>query len=299
VAKVIRPQFAKLARTAISKQMVGGLPVTEGGDTLTRAAILLWGASTVGKTTFAATAPGVKLWLSFGDNEHTSVMRRKDVRVVKLYELGVEELFKQAQHRDNPFGLDQYLAANEDVATVVCDSATALAYLALHQSVYTKKVGAGKGFTPSIEAPGLSAYGGRNQIVLEVLTGLLRITAKHNVHFIVTAHEADATTKIEQGKELIDYIGIMLGGQLVNNMTWRLSEIWYISQQDHGDKSRRIAFRPTRLRKPMKTRMFDDTGQIEFTLKYDARKPDKGQMTIAKWVNDWLDEGGALQPVPK
>lgn len=279
--------------------VLAGLPVTEGSETPMRTALLLWGPSTAGKTTFSATAPGVKLWLSFGDQEHVSVMHRKDVRVLKLHELSIAELFKHGQNKDNPFGLDQYLSEHHDVATVVCDSATALAYSALHKAI-ENKVGAGKGFVPTVEAPGISAYGGRNGIVLEVLTGLLRVTAKHNVHCIVTAHEGDAQTKTEQGKELIDYIGIMLGGQLVNNMTYRFSEIWYMSQQDTGEKSRRIAFRPTRLRKPMKTRMFQDDGKnVEFVLRYDATKPDKGQMTIAGWVDDWLDNGGQKIPVPK
>lgn len=280
---------------------LAGLPVTKGGETPSRAAILLWGPSTAGKTTFAATAPGDKLWLSFGDQEHVSVMHRKDVHVLKLHALSVDELFKHGKNKDNPFGLDQYLAENENIATVVCDSATAIAYSALHRAI-DLRVGASRDFAPSIEAPGRSAYGGRNGIVLEVLTGLLRVTAKHNVNCIVTAHEGDATTKIEQGKELIDYIGVMLGGQLVNNMTYRFSEIWYLSQAETGEKARRIAFRPTRLRRPMKTRMFQDDGKnVEFVLRYDAGKPDnaKGQMTIAGWVNDWLDNGGQKIPVPR
>lgn len=285
----------------VEQSVLAGLPVTKGSETPTRAAILLWGPSTAGKTTFSATAPGDKLWLSFGDQEHASVMHRKDVHVLKLHELTVADLFKHGQSKDNPFGLDQYLATNENIGTVVCDSATALAYSALHKAV-DDKIGAGKGFVPTIEAPGISAYGGRNGIVLEVLTGLLRVTAKHNVHCIITAHEGDAQTKVEGGKELIDYIGVMLGGQLVNNMTYRFSEIWYLSQEPTGEKKRRLAFRPTRLRKPMKTRMFIDNGKdVEFWLRYDADKEDnaKGQMTIAGWVNEWIDNGGKKLPVPK
>jgi len=86
-----------------------------------------------------------------------------------------------------------------------------------------------------MEQPGKSAYGGRNGIVLETITGLLRVTAKHGVHLILTAHEADATTKPDdRGNDIIDYITVMLGGQLMNNMTYRLSEIWHMSQT--GDR---------------------------------------------------------------
>lgn len=281
-----------------TQHILAGLPVEQGAKAPTRAAIMIWGAATCGKTTFAATGRGDKLWLSFGDNEHVSVMRRKDVHVLPLYKLSTADLFKHGQDRDNPFGLDQYLNAEQRIATVVCDSATALTYQALLKAVYIDKVGKGRDFTPTIEAPGMSAYGGRNAIVLEVLTGLLRVTAKHNVDLIITAHEADAKTKQERNVEIIDYIGVMLGGQIVNNFSWRLSEIWYMSQKDTSDKGRRIAFRPTRMRKPMKTRMFVDNDLPEFDLKYDAHRPDKGQMTIAGWVDEWLEGGGALLPVP-
>jgi AAA domain len=276
--------------------MLGPVPITENTGTPTRMAILLWGSSGVGKTTFAATAPGVKLWLSFGDNEHVPVAHRKDVRVANLSELGFEELFKHAQS-DNPFGLDGILADDEDIETVVCDSATAISFRALQKAVHDK-VGAGKGFIPSMEVPGISAYGGRNAIVLQVLTGLLRVTARHNVHLIVTAHEDDPTYVKDGKNDVIDYIGMSLGGKLVNNAAWRLSEIWYMSQSEQGDKGRRIAIRPTRLRRPMKTRMFSDKGPAEFFVKYDADKPDKGQITIAGWYDAWLKGGKQKMPVP-
>jgi hypothetical protein len=153
------------------------------------------------------------------------------------------------------------------------------------------KLGASKEFRPTMEHPGLSAYGGRNAIVLEVLTGLLRITAKHGVHLIATAHEADPVLN-NQG--VVQYITIMLGGKLVNNNTWRLSEIWYLSEDGDG---RRLAVRPTRLRRPMKTRMFTGKGPPEFELMYDADLPDKGQMTIASLYDQWIKAQGKI-PIP-
>jgi len=271
---------------------LGNVEVTSGAKAPNRLAILLWGPAACGKTTFAATAPGKKLWLSFGDNEHVSVMHRKDVIVANLSDMTVEELFKHAQN-ENPFGLDQFLAKQTEVETVVCDSLTAIAFKALQKAV-ADKIGAGKGFTPTMEAPGISAYGGRNAIVLVTLTGLLRVTAKHNVHIIITAHEADPVMN-DQG--VIEYISVMLGGQLVNNMSWRLSEIWHMSQDTTKDKVRRIAIRPTRRRRPMKTRMFSDKGEPDFQLRYDADKADKGQMTIADWYEKARD--GVRLPIPK
>jgi RecA/RadA recombinase len=260
-------------------------------------ACLIWGPSGAGKTTFAATAPGEKIWLSFGDQEHVSVRQRKDVHVAKLYDLSLDELFKHAQS-DNPFGLDQMLAAEGKFQTVVVDSVTAISFRALQRAV-ANGVGAGRGFKPSMETPGISAYGARNAIVLETLTGLLRVTAKHNVNLILTAHEADPVTSSQNGQDIIEYIGIQLGGQLVNNTTWRLSEIWYMSQEETGEKMRRIAIRPTRRRRPMKTRMFTSQGEAEFKVRYDAEKPDKGQHTIASWLSDWEKGGGKKLAIPK
>lgn len=278
--------------------LAGGINVTKGPELQTRMAVLLWGAATCGKTTFAATAPGDKLWISFGDNEHVSVANRDDVFVANVADMRWDDLFKHAQS-DNPFGLDQYLVEHQNIETVVVDSITAIEYKALQKAV-ANKVGAGRDFTPTMETPGLSAYGGRNAILLEVMTGLLRVTAKHGVHVIFTAHEAEPTMIKQPGQgEVIDFISVQLGGKLVNNVTWRLSEIWFMSQETTGDRVRKLAVRPTRRRKPMKSRMFDQKGDPEFTIEYDADKPDKGQMTISKFYDAWVDSGYGKIPVPK
>lgn len=279
--------------------MLANMKVSTGREAPSRMANLLWGPAGAGKTAFAATAPGTKLWLSFGDQEHVSVMHRKDVHVLPLSEMTTPELFKHAQN-DNPFGLDAFLSENEEFETVVCDSSTALAFRALQHAV-SKGMGAGSGFTPSMEAPGIAAYGARNAIVLQVITGLLRVTAKHGVHIIITAHEGDPTMRQEGGKDVIDFIGMMLGGQLVNNMTWRLSEIWHLRQEAHGERQRKLCVRITQLRKPMKTRMFSNKGDPQFVLNYDADLPDNapGQMTIAKWYDEWQKGGGNKLEIPR
>jgi hypothetical protein len=232
-----------------------------------------------------------------GDNEHVSVAHRSDVMVADLSGLTQDGLFREMQS-ENPFGLDGILSKNREINTVVADSITAVTFMALQRSVQ-KKTGAGKNFVPTMEVPGRTAYGGRNAIVLESLTGLLKVTKKHNVHFICTAHEDDPTTIGEGRDEVIEYIGIMLGGKIVNNTSWRFSEIWYMSQKDTGGKERRIAIRPTRKRRPMKTRMFTDKGDPEFDIDYDAEKPDAGQMTIASFYKQWVDDGGKKLAIPK
>jgi AAA domain len=266
------------------------IEVTTKDEVPSRMAVLIWGPAGSGKTTLAATAPGKKLWLSLGDQEHVSIMHRTDVIVMGLYKYGYQDILKYGQN-DNPFGLDQILADNEDIETVVFDSVTALTDAALRKAV-DMKLGASRTFSPSMEHPGMSAYGGRNAIVLEVLSGLLRVTAKHGVHVIFTAHEADPEKDAEG---VVQYITIMLGGKLVNNVTWRLSEIWYLSEDAKG---RQLAVRPARKHRPMKTRMFTGKGEPEFILSYDSDKPDKGQMTIAAFYEQWLKTKGKLA-IPK
>jgi len=284
-----------MAGVSAKRIQLGPVVAEPASDLSTRMAILLWGLATVGKSTFAATAPGHKLWLSFGDNEHVSIAHRKDVTVAPLHGLGLEDLFRHAQN-DDPFGLDKALAENEHITTVVADSITALTFRALQKAV-KDGVGASRNFKPSMEQPGKSAYGGRNGIVLETVTGLLRVTAKHGVHLILTAHEADASTrKDDMGNDIIDYVSVMLGGQLVNNMTYRLSEIWYMSE---SSGKRMLAVRPVRRRRPMKTRMFSGLDAAEFELTDDADKPDKGQMTIASWYDKWADGGYEKINVPR
>jgi AAA domain len=267
----------------------GPFEVTQQDAVSRRMTILIWGPAGDGKTTLAATAPGKKLWLSFGDNEHQSVMGRGDVVVMHLYKYGYDDVLKHGRS-DNPFGLDHILAEDTEIETVVCDSVTALTDMALRKAV-DMGLGASKVFRPSMEHPGMSAYGGRNAITLEVLTRLLRITAKHDVHLIMTAHEADPEKDAEG---IVQYITIMLGGKLVNNVTWRLSEIWYLSQDGRG---RQLAIRPTRKHRPMKSRMFTGIGEPEFILSYDSNKPDKGQMTIAGFYEQWVKSPSKL-PVP-
>ena len=63
---------------------IAKFPIRRGAESALRLTMLLWGSAGAGKTTYAATAPGDKLWFSFGDSEHASVAGRSDVFVMDL-----------------------------------------------------------------------------------------------------------------------------------------------------------------------------------------------------------------------
>jgi hypothetical protein len=251
-----------------------------GPDVNVRMVMLLWGQAGVGKTTWAATAPGNKLWLSFGDNEHVPVASRKDVWRIELFGLAPDEVFKHGVGT-NPFGIKQIIA-EEKIKTIVCDSLTAIQDLALSKAV-ADKIGGSDKFVPTMAQPGRSAFGGRNQHLLEVMRAVAGVAAVTGCHVIFTSHENDPQTRTEGGVETIDLISMSLGGQLVNKVSHRISEIWNFRQEQGGQRNRIITTRISAKRRPMKTRMFDQHGSASFVLNYNPDKPDDapGQMTIA------------------
>jgi hypothetical protein len=261
--------------------------------------MLLWGPTGAGKTTIAASAPGDKLWLSFGEGEHVSVSNRPDVFVMDLSTFPADEIFKHGIS-SNPFGLDQQLYERRNIKTVVVDNLTVVQYLGLQKAV-ADGVGASRMFTPTMQVPGIGAYGGRNQNLIGLMRALLIITGKHRVHIIFTAHENDPVTRVDnKGMETVENISMSLGGQLINNVTAQLSEIWNFRQELTGRRNRIITTRISGNRKPMKTRMFSQKGESSFAVSYDPDLANNapGQMTIAGFWEQWLKNGMRRIPVP-
>jgi hypothetical protein len=262
--------------------------------------MLLWGPSGAGKTTWAATAPGDKLWLSYDEGEHISVIGRKEKDILYKDFVGVpaDQIFLHGSGA-SPYGLDKELAENRNIKTVVVDNLTALQYFALQKAV-ADGVGKGNNFTPSMQTPGIPAYGGRNQNLIGLVRSLLAVTGKHKVNIIFCAHEADPIMRIDRGVETILHITMGLGGQLINGMTGSLSEVWNFRQDAGGKRSRIVTVRVSGNRKPMKTRIFDQKGESSFVVNYDASLPDNspGQMTIASLWERWLKGGMQRISVP-
>jgi hypothetical protein len=267
-------------------------PIKKGLDAVPRLSMILWGLSSVGKTTFAATAPGEKLLIAFGSEEHASVIHRKDLGMIDMFSRTQEEVFLHGVG-NNPFGLDHLLYDNKAIKTVIVDSLTPLQQLGLEKAVFDG-VGKSKNFSPTMQNPGRPAWGGRNQNLIAIAKALLRVTAKHNVHIVFTSHEDDPVTRVDQnGVETIEKIRISLGGKLLNIMTSQVSEIWNMRHEPGGARNRIVTFRSSGYRTPMKTRMFSQQGEASFIWSYDPDRPDtdKDQMTIAKFYDQWIKGG--------
>jgi len=248
-----------------------------------RMAILLWGNAGCGKTTLAATAPGKKLWILFDPDGSLSLNGRDDVAVLDLSGEKHSSLVPMLKS-DDPYGIERMLTQHPEIETVVLDSATALAGLATENAVSSVK-------SATLENPGMKGYGHRNAIVLRVVTTFMRMTKRLNRHFICITHE-DTPEKNDDGS--IRQVLPALGGKMVNQIGLQISEIWWMF--DTG-KEHRIAVRPVRSHKPMKSRMFDVSGDAEFVWQFDPNSW-KGD-GIETWYNRWKETGGKKQPVPK
>lgn len=275
-------------------------PTKRGAESNVRFAMLLWGPSGAGKSTWAATAPGDKLWLSFDEGEHISVVGRKEKDIFYKDFVGItaDEIFKHG-YGASPFGLDKELSESRNIKTVVVDNLTAIQYFALQKAV-ADGIGGSRNFTPSMQAPGIPAYGGRNQNLIGLVRSLIAVTGKHKVNIIFTAHEADPIMRNDRGVETILHITMGLGGQLINSMTGSLSEVWNLRQDAGGKRSRICTVRYSGNRKPMKTRIFDQKGESSFIVNYDPDLPmnHSTQITIAGLWEKWLKGGMQRISVP-
>jgi hypothetical protein len=266
-------------------ELSGNIKVQRPDEKTHRLSMLLWGPAGCGKTTLAATAPGKKLWVNFDPDGTDSVAYRDDVLVADLssQKYSITEKFKS----DDGLGIGKILAdPSAGIDTVVVDSLTAYSQLAVESGIANTK-GA------TLERPSPGAYGARNALTLRLITGMLRLTAVHKKNIIFISHEDSAITD-DAGNVL--YITMQLGGKLPDQAALQISEVWFMN--DTG-KERRIAVRPVRSRKPMKSRMFDASKTPEFLWKYDINLSDEEQpnQTLKGWFSKWVDNGYAkIQP---
>lgn len=254
---------------------VGGATIQKAGQKDQRMSMLLWGPSGVGKTTLACTAPGKKLLVLFDPDGDASVAHRDDVDVLDLSSSknSIVELFKS---QDNPLALGKVIAEYD---TVIVDSLSSAQHISVMHAV-TQYKGA------TIERPSLQGFGARNALITQLCKNVIKLSKKHGKHCIFIAHEGSPDYSDEG---IVREITFALGGQLKTSAPVDFSECWYV--EDTG-KVRRIAIRPCRQRKPMKSRMMVTSDAPEFTWKHTGDE-------LERWFNQWRDGEWQKIPLPK
>lgn len=269
-----------------SKYVLNNLQAQTSENAEQRIAMLLWGRAGSGKTTLAATAPGIKVWINFDPDGPASVIgNRSDLVVFDFSDR--ENAFYRRFREEDPLGLERFLTDHPEVETVVVDSITSFGEKALIAGI---KDAGGKS---TIEEPGWAGYGRKNIWTRMITMNMCRITKKHKRHVVLIGHE-DVPLKNEEG--IIQSISIMLGSTLSELVPSQLSEVWNITDVENG-KHRRIAVRPVRKKGPLKTRMFQTGDAREFDWQFD---PDtwSGQ-GLTNWYQQWKDNGFAKIALPK
>ena len=261
--------------TALSIELPG-VVLRTAADASQRMSMLLWGPSGVGKTVYACSAPGTKLLINFDPDGPSSLGTRPDVVVMDLS--GEKNNIVDKFNSDDPYSISKLLVGG-DVATVVVDSTTAYSQLAVEKGISITK-GA------TLERPSPGAYGARNAITLRMMTSLLRLTNKYNTNIIFTSHE---DTKADKDGNFLNF-SLMLGGKLGSQAALQISEVWHLNETDN---KRKVLVRPGRQRTPMKTRMFDTTGAIEFVCQYNqfGKEAPYGKHSIAEFIEEYQANG--------
>lgn len=238
-----------------------------------RVTMLLWGPAGCGKTYFANTAPGKRLWVNF-DPEGTASLPVSDDTLLLDYANELDNVCAQA-FSVNPFSLDTILRADESIATVVVDSVTAFASKAVAYSVGHKSAPGAVS-----ENPGPAGYGFRNRHTLALCKGILQVTGRHNRNVIFICHE-DAPDKDKEGSVIS--ITLLLGGTLPVEVPLQISEVWHMQDKT---TSRVVQVRQVGIVRPMKSRMFNTTQRFEMEV---SNKAQSEKVKLADLFDRWRD----------
>ena len=259
-------------------------PIERPSLTQSRMNVLVWGDSGCGKTTLASTAPGHKLWVQFDPQGVTSIANRDDFVAIDLSGSSATQTMMEF-NRPDPYGLGRYMIDHPQIGTVVFDSVTALAQLALVYAVSRA------GGNSNIDVPGMNGYGVRNNVMRRVVVSILQLCAQHEKHLILITHEG-APDKDKDGNTIATTMS--LSNNLANDVSLRFNEVWWM--KDTG-LTRTIYVRPWGVYKPMKTRMFAPGNLTHFVWNYDADTQTGDG--INEWWNAWMANGGVKIPLPR
>lgn len=266
---------------------VAGVVIKKAENTNARFSGLFWGDAGAGKTTLAATLPGRKLWYQFDPDGVASIAGQENIDVAD-FSGSSPSITSQFKSETNPLGIKDVLDSYD---SFIYDSVTNITDKTLMQGINTVN-GA------SVERPSPGAFGTRNALAIRLIKNVMAITGKANKHVVFIAHEGAPTTDEKTGAIL--HISLALGGQLPSNIGIDFSEMWALYQVDNAS-TRRIAVRPSRRRKPMKTRMFQQLGEPEFDWNFNAEidfnDPKNAAWRLDSWITLWQKSGQKL-PLP-
>ena len=254
------------------------VPLTQKRERMT---MLLWGKPACGKTVYASTAPGKKLWLLYDPNGTASIRKRDDILVVDLSTYPIAKL--QDFRQGTSFERDLVsLIRDQGIETVIVDSITSFSQMAMEYAI-KHPTSSGSNFKASLEMPGLKAYGTRTAAII-AMCGMVEMAARSNgAHLIFIAHDMESYN--DKGE--IDEVTISLRGGAAEAVPPRISEIWRI--EDDG-KQRWAYVRNHGKFKPMRTRMFaTPDGQTRMRLSYDQDK--STGMTLDALYKQWEENG--------
>jgi hypothetical protein len=260
---------------------LGTVKITTPKTQINRMSVVIWGPSGGGKTTLAATAPRPILYVNFDPDGTSSLMDQEDIFIA---DFSMENANKVVTFKhDNAGGIKQILEDHPEIKTVVFDSITSFNEMSLRQAVSEVK-GA------SMEMPTLQGYGRRNSYTMQGIMSLIKVTGAANKHVVLIAHE-DVPVKDEMTGAMM--VSILVGGKMQSEIPIKLSEVWHL--EDTG-KDRKITIRSSRLRKPMKSRMFIQSGESSFTWKFNPETWE-GE-GISNWFDTWIENEGKKIKLP-
>lgn len=249
---------------------------------------VLWGRAKTGKTTLLTSLPGKKLFVMVDPDGDTAIPDSDEISIMRIYEQPNDVIKRFLIDK-----LPTLLRKNEQgFNSVVIDSLSTFGQICLEDAI-AQGVGKGREFTPTLEAPGLAAYGARTQNIVKMVNANLRATSSSGLHCFFTAHE-DEADRDDKG----NILGVTwtLSGKAINGVGLNVSEIWHLRT---ASGKWTVSIAPCRTREPMGSRIFDMTGDPEFQLKFEPEKGTDQPHSIATWYQQWLDGGRKKLKIPK